>query len=154
MKNYILLDAKAVELQKLLDLGGHRRGEAELTLVGAAEVLGLSYRQTKRVWRRYRLAGDTGLGPRLRGASRRSNGRGYWRGLRSGIRTLGRRWRRRIWRRKAWRWITRRCAVVGSAIGNGASASPAWKRWCNETGPWRATGSGSNWTGNTRPEWQ
>jgi hypothetical protein len=27
----------------------------ELTVVEASEVLGLSYRQTKRVWRRYRL---------------------------------------------------------------------------------------------------
>jgi hypothetical protein len=33
----------------------------ELTLAEACEVLGLSYRQTKRVWRRYRLAGDQGL---------------------------------------------------------------------------------------------
>ncbi len=33
----------------------------ELGLREAAEILGLSYRQTKRVWRRYRLAGDAGL---------------------------------------------------------------------------------------------
>jgi molybdenum-dependent DNA-binding transcriptional regulator ModE len=33
----------------------------ELTVTEACEVLGLSYRQTKRVWRRYRLAGDQGL---------------------------------------------------------------------------------------------
>jgi hypothetical protein len=33
----------------------------ELTLAEAGEVLCLSYRQTKRVWRRYRLAGDQGL---------------------------------------------------------------------------------------------
>ena len=39
----------------------------ELNLVGAAAVLGLSYRQTKRVWRRYRTAGDAGLVHRLRG---------------------------------------------------------------------------------------
>ena len=40
---------------------------AELTLVEAADVLGLSYRQTKRVWQRYRTAGDAGLVHRLRG---------------------------------------------------------------------------------------
>ena len=39
----------------------------ELTLVEAHEVLGLSYRQTKRVWRRYRLEGDQGLVHGLRG---------------------------------------------------------------------------------------
>lgn len=40
---------------------------SELTLAEAREVLGLSYRQTKRVWRRYRLAGDQGLVHRSRG---------------------------------------------------------------------------------------
>lgn len=39
----------------------------ELTLVAAADVLGLSYRQTKRVWQRYRVAGDAGLVHRGRG---------------------------------------------------------------------------------------
>jgi hypothetical protein len=39
----------------------------ELTQVQAAELLGLSYRQTKRVWRRYPAEGDAGLVPRLRG---------------------------------------------------------------------------------------
>ena len=39
----------------------------KLTLVEAAEVLGLCYRQTKRVWRRYRDQGDQGLVHRLRG---------------------------------------------------------------------------------------
>lgn len=39
----------------------------ELTLVQAADVLGLSYRQTKRVWRRYQAEGDAGLVHRLRG---------------------------------------------------------------------------------------
>lgn len=39
----------------------------ELTLVQAAQVMDLSYRQTKRVWRRYRAAGDAGLVHRLRG---------------------------------------------------------------------------------------
>ncbi len=39
----------------------------ELTRVSAAELPGLSYRQTRRVWRRYRAQGDAGLVPRLRG---------------------------------------------------------------------------------------
>jgi hypothetical protein len=39
----------------------------ELNLVEAAEVLGLGYRQTKRVWRRYQDQGDAGLVHRLRG---------------------------------------------------------------------------------------
>ena len=39
----------------------------ELTQVQAAKLLGLSYRQSKRIWRRYRLQGDAGLVHRLRG---------------------------------------------------------------------------------------
>jgi hypothetical protein len=41
--------------------------EEALKLSQASEVLGLSYRQTKRVWRRYRLGGDAGLVHRSRG---------------------------------------------------------------------------------------
>jgi hypothetical protein len=41
--------------------------QGELTVAEACEVLGLSYRQTKRVWRRYRLEGDRGLVHGLRG---------------------------------------------------------------------------------------
>jgi transposase len=39
----------------------------ELTQVQAAKLLGLSYRQSKRIWRRYRAQGDAGLVHRLRG---------------------------------------------------------------------------------------
>lgn len=39
----------------------------ELKLVEASEVLGLSYRQAKRVWARYQLQGDRGLVHRTRG---------------------------------------------------------------------------------------
>lgn len=39
----------------------------ELNLVDAAEVLGLCYRQTKRIWKRYDAEGDAGLVHRLRG---------------------------------------------------------------------------------------
>jgi hypothetical protein len=41
--------------------------QEELTVAEASEVLGLSYRQAKRVWRRYRLDGDRGLVHGLRG---------------------------------------------------------------------------------------
>jgi hypothetical protein len=39
----------------------------ELTQVQAADLLGLGYRQTQRVWRRYQAEGDAGLVHRLRG---------------------------------------------------------------------------------------
>jgi molybdenum-dependent DNA-binding transcriptional regulator ModE len=45
--------------------------ERKISLVKAAEVLGLSYRQLKRVWSRYQSVGDGGVVHRLRG--RRSN---------------------------------------------------------------------------------
>ena len=40
--------------------------QGELTLAGAAPLLELSYRQTRRVWRRYQAQGDAGLLHRLR----------------------------------------------------------------------------------------
>ena len=39
----------------------------ELTLVAAGELMALSYRQARRVWRRYQTDGDAGLVHRLRG---------------------------------------------------------------------------------------
>ncbi len=39
----------------------------ELTLVQAAELMGVCYRQSKRIWQRYQAAGDAGLVHRLRG---------------------------------------------------------------------------------------
>jgi len=49
--------------------------DGEITLVKATEWLRLSYRQAKRVWRRYRQEGDQGLVHRSRGrASGRSKG--------------------------------------------------------------------------------
>jgi len=41
--------------------------EQELTLVQAAELMTVGYRQSKRIWRRYQDAGDAGLVHRLRG---------------------------------------------------------------------------------------
>jgi hypothetical protein len=41
--------------------------EQELTLVQAGELIAVSYRQSKRIWRRYQADGDAGLVHRLRG---------------------------------------------------------------------------------------
>ena len=41
--------------------------EQELTLVQAGELMGVCYRQSKRIWRRYQDDGDAGLVHRLRG---------------------------------------------------------------------------------------
>ncbi|MGD0650594.1 MAG: helix-turn-helix domain-containing protein [Verrucomicrobiia bacterium] len=41
--------------------------DKELTLAKAAELLGASYRQAKRLWKRCREEGDVGLAHRLRG---------------------------------------------------------------------------------------
>jgi len=41
--------------------------EQELTLVQAAALMGVCYRQSKRIWQRYQTAGDAGLVHRLRG---------------------------------------------------------------------------------------
>ena len=53
------------ERNRLTILAGVK--QRELRLVQAAGLLGLSYRQTKRVWRRYQDHGDAGLVHRLRG---------------------------------------------------------------------------------------
>src|ERR1700738_4951378 len=48
--------------RELIRLGVLARVEkAALNLVNAAEILGLSYRQTKRLWRRYQDEGAEGL---------------------------------------------------------------------------------------------
>jgi len=57
------------ERERLTIMAGVAR--KELTLVQAGVVLGLCYRQTKRVWRRYQAQGDAGLVHRLRGRSSR-----------------------------------------------------------------------------------
>ena len=41
--------------------------EQEMTLVQASELMGVCYRQSKRIWRRYQADGDAGLVHRLRG---------------------------------------------------------------------------------------
>lgn len=54
------------ERDRLKIMNGIKR--RELTLVQAAQVMDLSYRQAKRPWRRYRQQGDAGLVHRSRGA--------------------------------------------------------------------------------------
>jgi hypothetical protein len=49
-------------------------GSKQLTLQKGSELLGIGYRQMKRVWRRYQVEGDAGLVHQLRG--RKSNRRG------------------------------------------------------------------------------
>ena len=55
----------AKERRRGVIMAGVKAGE--LGLVEAAEVLGLGYRQTRRVWRRYQDQSDAGLVHRLRG---------------------------------------------------------------------------------------
>jgi transposase len=86
-----------------------RRGEAfgrvaagSLSLREACELLGLSYRQGKRLWSRYRTGGGAGLQHGLCG--QRSN-RGYGAEFRAAVlarvaeryRDFGLRWRASIW---------------------------------------------------------
>jgi hypothetical protein len=53
------------ERKRLVVLAEVKRGN--LTLAASAEVLGLSYRQMKRVWKRFQASGDAGLVHRSRG---------------------------------------------------------------------------------------
>ena len=53
------------ERKRMTIMAGVKRGE--LTQVQAGELMGLGYRQAKRVWRRYQDQGDAGLVHRLRG---------------------------------------------------------------------------------------
>jgi transposase len=53
------------ERRRLVELGLVARGEQSLSV--AAQRIGVSYRQAKRLWRRYRCEGDAGLVHRSRG---------------------------------------------------------------------------------------
>lgn len=53
------------ERERLRIMSGIKR--QELTLVQAAELMAVSYRQSKRIWHRYQQAGDAGLVHGLRG---------------------------------------------------------------------------------------
>ena len=71
--------------------------EKLLKLRVAAEIMQVTYRQAKRIWRRYREEGDAGLV--RRGRERRPNGSERWPCTRSSTRGSGRCWRANIWRR-------------------------------------------------------
>jgi hypothetical protein len=63
MEGSILMSRK--ERKRLAVLAQVRSGELKLVTAGA--VMGVTYRQAKRVWRRYRVEGDAGLVHRARG---------------------------------------------------------------------------------------
>ncbi len=110
----------------------------ELTLVQAAELMGVSYRQSKRIWRRYQAAGRRGpgasvAGPAQRAAqARRPAGAGAG-ALRGG--TLRGLWPdadgRAPGRRKGWWWITRRCGAGGwpAASGRCGGGEQKHRQW-------------------------
>jgi transposase len=56
----------SVKERRRLEVLGRVKSQ-EVSLVKAAELLGMSYRQAKRVWSRYQESGDMGLVHRLRG---------------------------------------------------------------------------------------
>ena len=138
------------ERERMTIMAGVKR--EELTQVQAAQLLGLGYRQTKRVWRRYQAEGDAGLVHRLRGQPglRRKPPAVRIQVLpvppRNAMRTSVRRCWPRNWRRRGSAWITtpcgggcwRRanalCGGAGKSIGNGGSASRTLGQWCNWTG--------------------
>src|ERR1017187_8568925 len=63
MEGSLLMSRK--ERKRLALLAQVKSGE--LKLVTAGEVMGVTYRQAKRVWQRYRVEGDAGLVHRSRG---------------------------------------------------------------------------------------
>jgi hypothetical protein len=63
MEGSLLMSRK--ERKRLALLAQVKSGE--LKLVTAGEVMGVTYRQAKRVWQRQGVEGDAGLGPRSRG---------------------------------------------------------------------------------------
>ena len=128
-------------------------GKHELKLAKAAELLGMSYRQTRRIWRRYLAQGDAGLvhphseAGRGLGARKKLFATRCWRVSGIGIQISGPPWRRSIWQRSMGsRWITRRCgagsmprgcaspSLVARRIGHVGSAALVLGRWCNLTG--------------------
>ena len=126
--------------------------EQELTLVQAAELMGVCYRQSKRIWRRYQDEGDAGLVHRLRG---KPSVRRKPPALRAQV--LARCAEERyadfgptlmaehlvkeglvVDHETLRRWLlaagtAHGAAAAASSTGNGGSASRALGRWCNWT---------------------
>src|ERR1019366_5531144 len=128
----------------------------ELKVVDAARLVGVSYRQAKRLWKRYREEGAKGLKHRSAGrGSARAKPAGFRRRVMRLVREkygkaresdLGRRWRPNIWRAKTGCGSTRRrcgggccrkgCGVgdaSGSRIANGESDSGTLGNSCRWT---------------------
>ncbi len=122
----------------------------EITLVKASELLGLSYRQTKRCYARYQKEGDKGLVHRLRGqpSNRQADARQKRRilslyekkyadygptlaaeclrdedGVTARVETL------RQWLSSAGLWRKRRRASPIGNVGLGRSTLANWCRW-------------------------
>jgi len=123
----------------------------ELTLVQAADLMGVCYRQGKRIWKRYQVAGDAGLVHGLRGkpSARRKPSE-----LRAQVLALYAQERyadfgptlmaEHLAKEKLvvdhetlrrWRLPkgNTRCGGASRRTGNGGSASRASGRWCNWT---------------------
>jgi len=105
-----LLMSEGERLRKVI-LEGVREGR--VTLAAAALRLEVSYRQLRRIWKRFRAEGDPGLIHRGRGRlSNRSKpapcGSGQSGGTGSGTKASAPPWPARNWRKKGWSWITRR----------------------------------------------
>ena len=124
----------------------------ELSQVQAAELMGLGYRQAKRVWRRYQDEGDAGLVHRLRGKpGLRCKPRGVaggrcWRSARrSATQDFGPTLMAEELEKQGMvvdhdtvrRWLLARgngrCGADANSTGNGGSVSRALGRWCNWT---------------------
>jgi len=86
----------------------------ELSLRDAAAICSFSYRQTRRLYKRYREEGDRNMVHRSRGRQtelcQRSLKR-WFSPLSGNILTLAQPWRLRSRRSKVTGWTTRRCAV-------------------------------------------
>ena len=94
MEGHLLIRESERERLKVFE----RVKRGELQQLEAAEICGLSYRQTRRLYGRYRELGIAGWciegGLRI-GSMGQRFGRQCWRDIRNVILTLGRRWRPR-----------------------------------------------------------
>ena len=126
------------ERARLVILAGVKA--AEVTLVAAADLMGLCYRQAKRLWRRYQDQGDAGLVHRLRG---QPGARRKPPALRAQV--LARYEDKRyadfgptfaqqvLHGAGCWPKGNGKCGAGGKRIGNGGNASPALGQWYNWT---------------------
>lgn len=114
MEGHLLMSHKDLERKRVLDEVRAKR----LTLRKASQLLAISYRQTVRIWNRYKKEAAKGLTHRSRG---RPSNRRYPAAFRNkvikryGTRTdtripkRVRPWWPRSWQNKTWSWTMRRC---------------------------------------------